>query len=350
MRWWFRHTLWAQLRDLRVLLQETRFSLLTFVGINLLGMLLFHRFYHYEESGLPPDWGTALFATFALNFFETVLPFPPQWFLRVLYFLVPVIGLSAVADSVLHIWTALINKRERGEKWQVAMASTFNNHVIVCGLGKVGFRTVQELLKFNRDVVCIEINPQCPFIEQAYALGIPVIIADARNADKLRRAGVERADAIIPATDDELANLDIALDAREINPKIKVVLRMFDPDLAQRVEKGFGIHTAFSTSALSAPVFAAAAMRLDVKHSFYVGNTLLNVSEVTIEPSSKLIGNTIEQLEQQYDLSIVFYQNSKISDVHPLPTQQLHTGDVILVLASMPALAKINGDNGSLTH
>ena len=47
-------------------------------------------------------------------------------------------------------------------------------------------------------------------------------------------------------------NLDIALQARELNPGIKVVLRMFDPDLARRVESGFGIHTAFSTSALAA--------------------------------------------------------------------------------------------------
>ena len=164
MRWWLRHTFWAQLRDLRVLLQETRYSLLIFIAINLFGMVLFHRFYRYEQTGAQPDWGTALFAAFALNFFETVLPFPPQWFLRALYFLVPIIGLSAVADSVLHIWTALINKRERGEKWQVAMASTFNNHVIVCGLGKVGFRTVQELLKFQRDVVCIEIDPNCPLV------------------------------------------------------------------------------------------------------------------------------------------------------------------------------------------
>ncbi len=67
----------------------------------------------------------------------------------------------------------------------------------------------------------------------------------------------------LPATDDQLANLEIALDAREINPGIKVVMRMFDVEFARKVEKGFGIHTAFSCSALTAPIFAAAAMRLE---------------------------------------------------------------------------------------
>ena len=123
---------------------------------------------------------------------------------------------------------------------------------------------------------------------------------------------------------------------------------MFDPDLAQRIEKGFGIHTAFSASALAAPVFAAAAMRLDVKHSFYVGDTLLNVSEVMVAVGSKLIGLNIAQTEQKYDLSIVFYQNKQLCDVHPLAWQELAAGDTILVLASVPALEKINGDNNSL--
>ncbi len=344
MRWWIRHTLWAQWRDLRVLLHETRFALLIFLGINLLGMVLFRLFYFSAETGQTPDWGTAFFATFALNFFETVLPFPPQWYLRILYFLVPIIGLSAVADSVLKIWTALVNKHERGEKWQVAMASTFNKHVIVCGLGKVGFRTVEELLKFRRDVVAIELDEKCAFVEQARTLGVPVIIADARRPDSLRKAGVERADSIIPATDIELTNLDIALDARELNPKIKVVLRMFDPDLARRVESGFGIRTTFSTSALAAPVFAAAAMRLDVKHSFYVGKTLLNVSEIKIQPNSNLVGMNIDQVEQKYNLSVVHYQNSK-GDSQPTPTQRLHANDAILVVASVSALEKISKEN-----
>ena len=48
-------------------------------------------------------------------------------------------------------------------------------------------------------------------------------------------------------------------------------MRMFDPELARRVEKGFGIHTAFSVSALAAPIFAAASMRVERKNLFLRG-------------------------------------------------------------------------------
>ncbi len=339
-RW--RQTLRAQVRDTRVLLNESRGALFLLVLIVLSGALIFHFFYTYPGTDQHPRFGVAVHATFALIFFETLLPFPEQWYLQVFFFIIPVLGLVAVADGVFRFGTALINKQARGQKWQVAMASTYRNHVIVCGIGKVGYRVVLELLKFGREVVAIELAAEGRFVEKAKTLGIPVIIADARRSSNLVKAGVERADVIIPCTDDELANLDIALDARELNPGIKVVMRMFDPDLAQRVEKGFGIHTAFSTSALAAPIFAAAAMRVAVKHSFYVGDTLLNLGEVRIEPGSSLVGWTVEKLEAEFDLSVVCCQADRVTGLHPTPGLSLEGGTKLLVLASLETLRRVD--------
>jgi voltage-gated potassium channel len=340
-----RRTLRAQLRDLRVLFQESWLSLFLFVVIVIGGALIFCSFYTYPGTGLRPSFSEALHATFALIFFETLLPFPEQWYLQAPFFVIPILGLAVVADGLLRFGTALLNKQMRGQKWQVAMASTYNNHVIVCGMGKVGYRVVLQLLDFDREVVGIESNPEGRFVEKARALGIPMIIANARRSENLIKAGIKQADAIIPCTDDELTNLDIALDAREINPNIKVVMRMFDADLAKRVEKGFGIHTAFSTSALAAPIFAAAAMRLNIKHSLYVGDQLLNLSEVVIKPGSRLAGWTIKKLEAEFDLSVVCYQGETAADLHPDPGLDLEAGDKLLVLASLETLERLNDVN-----
>ncbi len=342
MKQGFRRTLYAQLRDARVLFQESRNALILFLVIVVLGALIFHLVYTFPGTNEHPRFGVALHATFALIFFETLLPFPEQWYLQGLFFIIPILGLAAVADGVLRFGAALINKQSRGQKWQVAMASTFSKHVIICGMGKVGFRVTQELLNLGREVVAIELSPEGRFVEKAKSLGIPVIIADARRSTHLIKAGVERADVIVPCTDDELANLDIALDARELNPGIKVVMRMFDADLARRVEKGFGIHTAFSTSALAAPIFAAAAMRVNVKHSFYVGDELLNLGEVVIESGSPLAGWSVEKLETEMDLSVVCYRSKEIANLHPPPDQCLGVGDQLLVLASLEMLRQLD--------
>lgn len=336
----------AEVRDARVLLKESRGSLLIFALINLGGATILHLFYTYPGTDEHPSFLKALHATFAMVFLEFSLEFPHQWYLQPLFFLIPIIGLAVVADGVVRFGAALFNKQARGQKWQVAMAATFSNHVIICGMGKVGYRTALELLKFGRDVVGIELDEKGRFVENVMALEIPLIIADARRSESLVKAGIERADAIIPATHDELTNLDIALDARELNPDIKVVLRLFDPDLARRVEKGFGIHTAISTSGLAAPIFAAAAMRVETQYSFYVGETLLNLSEIVVQPGAQIRGWQIERLEQEVELTVVAYQGAGEMDVHPHSRHQLAPGDKLLVLASVGALEEVRRLNG----
>ena len=278
-------------------------------------------------------------------FFQGSLQYPHQGFIQILYFIIPILGLVVVADGVIRFGVALTNKQERGQKWQIAMASTYSGHVIICGMGKVGYRVALELMKFNRDVVAIEANPDGRFLEKTEALGIPVIIADARRSENLLKAGVEKADAVIPCTDNELTNLDIALDAREINPNAKIVLRMFDPDLAQRVEKGFGIHTAFSVSALAAPTFAAASMRVNVRSSFHVGDQLLNISEITVHPGAAIENWSIEKLEHSLDLSVVSYIGAGITHLHPESGLILPAGCQLLVLATLETLQKLDSLN-----
>ena len=344
----WRRALRDRWRDARVLFRESRNSLLLFLLIIFGGATLFHFFYVHPETGQHPSFIKALHHCYALIFFEIVLPFPDDmrfWYLQPLYFIIPILGLGVVVDGLVRFGSALFNKQSRGQNWQVAMASTFNHHIIICGLGKVGYRTALELLKFGRDVVAIDMDPNGRFMEAAAEVGIPVIVGDARRPETLKKAGVEKADAIVPATDNELTNLDIALDARELKPGIKVVLRMFDPDLAERIERGFGIRTTYSTSALAAPIFATAALNVDVKHSFYVGETLVNLSELVIATGATITGWTVAELRAKLDLSVVYYQGQAVTDLHPDLLLKLCPGDKILVLATLPvlqALEKLN--------
>lgn len=342
-----KHRLLAELRDARVLLHESRTALLIFAFVMLIGSLALWLLYVDPLTGSRIDFGEAIFATFGLMFFESTLSFPHNIFLRILFFLIPIAGVGALADGVLRFGSALINKQNRGEKWQIAMASTLNEHVIVCGAGKIGFRVILELRKLGREVVVIERNADGRFIDKLRSMSIPLIIADARRSETLYKANIERAAAIIPCTEDELTNLDIALDARDIKPDIKVVLRMFDPDLARRVEKGFGIHTALSTSAIAAPVFAASALDLNVKSSFYVGDKLLNLSELVIQPRSLLRDWTVERLEREMDLNVVSYTDGDLVDLHPMPERVLTQGVQILVLTTLETLRQLHTMNGA---
>ena len=342
----FRRNLRALWRDTRVLIRQFRVSLLAFVTLLCGGTLALRFFYIYPDTGQGLSWAAALHATFMFIFAETILPFPKTLGLQILFFVIPPIGLAVVADGVLRFGTALFNRRKRKEAWQVAIVSTYRDHIIVCGLGRIGYRVVKVLLRLGEDIVGIERNTEGPFLEEIHQMNVPVLLGDARQREMLEKARVMEASAIVICTEDDLTNLDIALDARELNPGIKVVLRMFDAQLAEKVQRGFGIHTAFSTSALAAPVFAAAATRAQIDYSFYVDNVLMNVARTTIRPGSALEGHTIAQTERELDLSVILHKGLEGLDMHPTPDAILCAGDHLVVFASLGALTRLHKMSG----
>jgi len=338
----WRRRLSASLRDLFVLLREFRLTLLLFAALMLVGTVSFWLLYQDPDAGHRVSIVRALYNTFGLVFFQPSLEFPNHLWLELLYFVIPVVGLGVLADGVVRFWVMLFNKRARKEEWQVALASTYRNHVIVCGMGKVGYRVVRQLLDFGEQVVGVEQDANRPFVSVLRQMDVPVIVADARQREVLVQAGVEHASALVACTQDDMTNLDIALDARELNPKVKVVMRMFDAELAKKIERGFGIHTAFSVSALAAPAFAAAATRVNVSYSFYMDNVLLNVSQVTVERDSPLVGKTLAQVEKELDLTIVQYKSAAKTDLHPDPDIVIEGDDCIAVFAELGTLGKLN--------
>jgi len=341
-----RRYLRALWRDTRVLVRQFRISLLAFVVLLCGGAWALRLFYLYPETGQGIGWAEAFHAAFKLVFLETVLPLPRDFGLQMLFILAPLIGLAVVADGVLRFGVALFNRRERKEAWQVAIASTYRDHIVICGLGKVGYRVVKELLNLGEEVVGIEHNAAGPFLEEIRRMDVPVLLGDARQREMLEKARVQEASAIVACTQDDLTNLDIALDARSLQPGIKVVLRMFDAQLAERVRNGFGIHTAFSTSALAAPVFAAAATRAQIEHSFYVGDVLMNAARATVQAGSALEGRTIAQLERELDISVILHGEQDHLDLHPAPEITLRAGDCLVVFASLKALARLREMSG----
>lgn len=345
-----RRNLRALWRDTRVLTRQFHSSLAAFAIILCIGTLALRYFYIHPDTNQRLGWAKALYVTFSLIFFENTVPFPQKLGLQILFFAIPPIGLAAIADGVLRFGVALFNRRERKEAWQVAIASTYRDHVVVCGLGKVGYRVVKELLHLGEEVIGVEHNADGPFLDEIRQINVPVLIGDARNRDTLEKAQVQNASAIVVCTQVDLTNLDIALDARELNPGIKVVMRMFDGQLAAKVRRGFGIHTAFSTSALAAPVFAAAATRAQIEQSFYVDDVLMNVARAMVQKGSALDGITIAQAEKNLDVSIVLYKSMDAFDPHPAPDIVLRAGDCLVVFASLESLARLRQASGECSR
>ena len=329
------------LRDTLIVFSQFRGALLAFAVVVLAGG--FGYFLLAQEAGelRPSSPAEGFFLILSMIFLQANVDFPAVWYLQLFFFVMPLLGLGILGQGVADIGVLLFNRQARGEAWQVAVAKTFSNHLVLVGLGHLGFRVARALHELGEPFVCIEQNPEADLASQVMAWDVPIIRGDALKPDVLRQAGLERAHTIVLATSDDIMNLQIAIHARAVNAQTRTIVRLFDDDFAREMVNTFGITSAFSASALAAPTFAAAAARLDVVQSVTLNGRILNMSRFTLGPDSALLGKTVEQVEHQLDLSIVLLKRGKEIDLHPNNNRPLKAADEITVFADTATLHRL---------
>lgn len=333
----------ASWRDTMILLREFRLPLLIFVvAIGGGGALYFvlAQQAHAPIESLPE----AIYTVLAQAFLQSAGDFPNQWYLQIFYFIMPLIGIGTLARGLTDFGVMIFNRRARGKEWEMAVASTFCQHVVLVGLGHLGYRVAQHLHSMHQDVVAVEMNPSETLVAEVRAMNIPVIHDDGAREATLMAAGVSRARAIMLCTQQDSLNLQMAVKARSLNPTIQVVLRIFDDDFAEALHKQFGFK-AFSATGMAAPAFAAAAAGVDITYPLTVEGQALSLARFNLAAHSALVGCTIAEIEDRDDVSIVFLRHQDVPDMHPSGDRRLSVGDVIAVLGSPSQLNHMVAQN-----
>lgn len=206
-------------------------------------------------------------------------------------------------------------------------------HCIVCGMGDAGYRIVELLHRLGETVVVITEQVREERRQKAEAFGVRVIVGDARHDRLLREAGLESARALIAATDEDLANLEIALDARRIRPGLPVVLRLFDQRLALQLETSLEVHRALGTSALAAPSFTAAALGDAVLAGFTLGDVAYVVGRQPVNHGALSGCATVGHAARRFGLlSLARERPGEACLTLPTPEDPLLPGDRLTLL------------------
>ena len=151
-----------------------------------------------------------------------------------------------------------------------------------------------------------------------------------------------KAKSIVLASNDDLGNLEIALDARRIKPGIRVILRMFDQNMADKIRDGFNIHIAMSQSATSAPRFAMAAIDPSIVNSFVLGDQLIVMHRWKVGPGGPLDGKTVGQVLTEMGCGVTrISSGGEPARIFPPPNTALKVGDDLLVQGPFETLAKL---------
>ncbi len=285
------------------------------------------------------DFGADLYGMYTQFFFEPTSNLPRSPIARAVFWITPLLGAGLILRGVVRVGGSLFDADERHQLWVKIMSDRMNDHIVVCGLGHVGVRVVESLHRLGEPVVAIE-KHKGDFALAVEELGFPVLYGDARRDALLVQAGVRNARAIVCATDDDLANLEIAIDSKRENPKIRVVMRIFDQRVAEKMRTALDVDETFSTSALSAPLVALQATEPGVRGVYHLEDGSMRVALEVPAPASWR-GRTVTVCEDAIDGRVVGLRKRDGAFARPRHDTVIAEGDVVSLDLPAESVAKL---------
>jgi len=135
------------------------------------------------------------------------VPPPVPWQLEVARFVAPfVLGEAALAAVAAMIGERLAGMRSR----------LYSDHVVICGLGRLGSLIARELRAAGFEVLAIESDPYKRAIGECREDGVFVIVGDATDRTLLKKAMVGRALYFFAVTGDDGINSELAITAGKL--------------------------------------------------------------------------------------------------------------------------------------
>jgi len=170
--------------------------------------------------------------------------------------------------------------------------------IIVCGLGRTGYKIFVLLKKQGVAVVGVS---DFSFPEEE------IIVGDARSRATLVAAGIEEAQSLVLAGNDDAVNLAILTQARLLNPQIRIVNRLYNQSLGQRLDRILPNHFSLSVSTLAAPIFAFAAMGNDAIGQLELYHQTWPLHEEVIDASHPWLGTPLQELWDNPQRMLIHY-------------------------------------------
>ena len=209
------------------------------------------------------------------------------------------VGTAAASFTIL---TETILLAELGNKWRMRRMqkklNTLNDHIIICGYGRMGQNAFQVLKDDNQRKIVI-LDHDVEQVEEWQNLDTLILTGDATDDEMLRRAGVERAWGMIVSTGEDSVNLFIVLSARALNPDLTIVARSSRAENEEKLRRA-GANSVVSPYNIGGKRMANSLMRPQLTHfieELTFGGVEVWLEEMTVSEGSSLVGKTMAQLD-----------------------------------------------------
>ena len=231
--------------------------------------------------------------------------------------------------------------RRRAMEQQIAQ---LKDHFIVCGFGRVGQQTCRQLAQ--EDCASLVVDSDEDRLRRIEDAGYRYVRGDASDDSVLRRAGIERARALLTAVQSDAGNVYITLSARALNPKLFIVARAATAEAEHKLTIA-GANRVISPYILGGRSMAGHALRpavMDFLDVLVHSDELeLWLEDIVVKPGSALDGARIgaADLRETAGVTILAVRHSdgKMM-VNPGADVTLRAGDTLIALGKQVDLER----------
>ena len=275
--------------------------------------------------------------------FREVQPFgqAEKWFTMLLI----VLGVG----TVLYTFTLAVQLVVEGQLGDILgrrrmdrKIAQLRDHVVVCGLGRVGRAATADIRAGGRDVVVVDADADRLAGVDGY-----VVIGDATLDATLRTAGVDRASALVAALSSDAANLFVTLSGRSMKPDLFIVARAREDDSVPKLTRA-GADRVVNPQELGAARMASFVVQPNVAEFVDVvmheRSMEFRMQEVELTDASPLSGRSLRDanLRQATNVLVLAVRQPDGSFVaNPDPATVLSSKDVIIAVGTDDDLRRL---------
>ncbi|WP_338752090.1 potassium channel protein [Bacillus sp. FJAT-52991] len=225
--------------------------------------------------------------------------------------------------------------RERKMKKKI---DQLENHIIVCGLGRVG-EQVLDYVREYKDMQVVFIDEREEPLHKILKSDELFIVGDATEDDVLKSAGIERAATLVVALSSDADNVFITLTAKGLNPDIYIVSKA-EREATEKKLKTAGAARVINPSSTGGKQIVMSILKplsvhymdlvLSADHAEY------SIEEILIQKESSFVDQSLKGLDIRnvYHVTIVaILRNGSLIGI-PKSDEKLQAHDKIIVFGA----------------
>lgn len=214
------------------------------------------------------------------------------------------------------------------------------NHIIVCGCGRVGLQVVHELQE--KKIPFVVVDKDESILEKEKLL---YVHGDATEDQVLHHAGISKAAGLVAIVANDAENVFITLTARGLNDAIKIVARAEKPETEDKLKRA-GANKVINPSSMAGIHIAKGIANPLTVH--YIDTVLYGVEqsfvieEIAVGEGSILASKSLleSDVRNQFDVTILAILRNGDVIHNPTGQEKLQEHDMIIVFGSVEKLGQ----------